>query len=91
MGIELLVKEGNDEKVVVLEKGRFGKRVWNELEKQARLNEAFGHGKRLVGGECLNCGKHMVVRVWSKKVGPECVLIRYRCLGCGDENEDVFD
>jgi len=89
--VELVVKDGNEERVVVLSRNKFGKKVWREFEGQAKLNEIFGHGRRLYGGECLSCGRHMVVRVWSKRTGPECVLIRYRCLGCGDENEDVLD
>jgi len=89
--IELIVKDGNEEKVVVLSKDKFGKRLWKEIEKQALFHEAFGHGRRLHGSKCFECGKSMVIRVWSKRVGPECILIRYRCLGCGAEDEDVLD
>jgi len=85
--VELVVEE----KVVVLKKGNFGKKIWAEIEKQALLNEAFGHGRKLHGSKCFECGKSMVIRVWSKKVGPECIFIRYRCLGCGHEDEDVLD
>jgi hypothetical protein len=89
--VELVVKEGNAEKIVVLNKDKFGKRLWKEIEKQAFFHDAFGHGRRLHGSKCFECGKSMVIRIWSKKVGPECVLIRYRCLGCGHEDEDVLD
>jgi hypothetical protein len=89
--VELVVKEGNEEKIMVLTRSMFGKRLWNEIEKQALFHEAFGHGRQLHGSKCFKCGKSMVIRVWSKKMGPECVLIRYRCLACGDENEDVLD
>lgn len=89
--VELVVKEGNAERVVPLTREKFGKRLWKEIEKQALFQEAFGHGRRLHGGKCFECGKSMVIRVWSKKVGPECILIRYRCLGCGHEDEDVLD
>ena len=89
--VELVVKEGNAEKIVLLTRGKFGKRLWKEIEKQALFHEVFGHGRRLHGSKCFKCGKSMVIRVWSKKVGPECILIRYRCLGCGNEDEDVLD
>lgn len=89
--VELVFKEGNEEKIIVLDQAKVGKRVWKEIERQAGMNEIFGHGRRLHGGKCFECGKSMVIRVWSKRVGPECVLIRYRCLGCGAEDEDVLD
>ncbi len=89
--VELVVKEGNGEKIVLLSRKKLGARAWREIEKQALLNEAFGHGRKLHGGQCFKCGEYMVIRVWSKKVGPECILIRYRCLGCGVEDEDVLD
>ena len=85
--VELVVEE----KAMVLKKSKFGKKVWAEIEKQALLNEAFGYGRKLHGRKCFGCGKSMVIRVWSKKVGPECIFIRYRCLGCGHEDEDVLD
>jgi hypothetical protein len=89
--VGVVVKEGNEEKIVVLSKEKFGKRLWREIERQVLFHEAFGHGRRLHGSKCFECEKSMVIRVWSKKVGPECVLIRYRCLGCGHEDEDVLD
>jgi len=89
--VEMVVKEGNVEKIVVLNRNKFGKRVWAEIEKQALFHEAFGHGRRLHGSKCFECGRSMVIRAWSKRMGPECILIRYRCLWCGQEDEDVLD
>lgn len=89
--VELVAREGNAEKIIVLRRSKFGKRVWNEIERQAAMNAAFGHGRRIHGGKCFECGKSMVIRASSKRVGPECISIRYRCLGCGAEDMDILD
>jgi hypothetical protein len=89
--VELVVKQDGEVKTMVLTRDMFGQKLWREIEKQALFHEAFGQGRKLHGSKCFKCGESMVIRVWSKKTGPECVLIRYRCLACGDENEDVLD
>ena len=94
--IELVVsKDGEPERTETLRREQFRAAEWLELSRNAGMNEVFGRGVKLHGGDCNKefggCGTNKIVRIWSKQTGPECILIKYRCLGCGREDDDVMD
>ena len=70
----------------------FGKREWDLLQAEARKNALFGNKERkLYGGECVDCKAQKKLLVEARKVSPECVSLKYRCVGCGAEDSDVAD
>lgn len=50
-----------------------------------------GH-KLLSGGhQCYECKRGKMWQVSSRRVGPECVVMHFRCDTCGAEDTDVLD
>ena len=76
---------------MLLQRESFGKRVWAEFSRSARMNEVFRRGFKLIGGECFSCHENKMVRMMASSRGPECVLVEYECLGCGHVSRDVAD